>query len=328
MEIVHKSFLIITFLIIGLFVSCTDDNGNTSISEEVFLPEVRVDQEIVIVKIENDVNVNITDGAGSYNAFSLNPDIATVITTNNVLTIKGVNIGKTSIIISDAESRYMELPVIAYLYDKLILSETELDIEFKLGNLPVKPYIVDIIEGNGQYSVESDSEIATAEIYEDGKIAVSIKGEGKGKITITDIKGLQSVISINARTTTEPFTDEELENIKNEEELTFNYESETRYNEWFYGTIFNTIENGKNLYGYNNFGFLVLKVYFSGDKSVGVKTNATLTFKTQLPNIDPVDDQPIKFEIIKNDGTKIWAVYSFVKNNKVHGGYFIQKINP
>lgn len=36
----------------------------------------------------------------------------------------------------------------------------------------------------------------------------------------------------------------------------------------------------------------------------------------------------IDFEIIKNDGVKIWAIYSFVQDERLYYGYFIQNINP
>lgn len=46
-------------------------------------------------------------------------------------------------------------------------------------------------------------------------------------------------------------------------------------------------------------------------------------YKTLSISADPID-----FEIIKNDGEKIWAVYSFMKQERLHYGYFIQNINP
>lgn len=89
--------------------------------------------------------------------------------------------------------------------------------------------------------------------------------------------------------------------------------------------MLNRVENGRNLYGWDYFGFYYLKIYFAGDKAVGKKENASLAYYYSSTNISA---DAIDFEIIKNDGVKIWAVYSFVMDGKLRYGYFIQNINP
>ncbi|MDD3909598.1 MAG: hypothetical protein PHN86_06555, partial [Proteiniphilum sp.] len=82
---------------------------------------------------------------------------------------------------------------------------------------------------------------------------------------------------------------------------------------------------GRNLYGWDYYNFYYLKIYFSGDKEVGKKENASLVYRYGSTSISA---DHIDFEIIKNDGNKIWAVYSFIRLEVLHYGYFIQNINP
>lgn len=82
----------------------------------------------------------------------------------------------------------------------------------------------------------------------------------------------------------------------------------------------------------NKYGWSVwseyLTIWFSGDKTVGKKEKALLSQFTYEDYTTQFTEEPAILEIIKNNGTKIWAVYSVLKADKLSYGYFCAKINP
>ena len=73
-------------------------------------------------------------------------------------------------------------------------------------------------------------------------------------------------------------------------------------------------------YGWSTYNEHLL-IWFSGDKSVGKKEKAFLSQFTWEDYTTEYTDEPIIFEIIKNDGT----VYTIQSNGKSYG-YFCAEI--
>lgn len=327
MKRIYTSFFITAVMLLA-FMACSKDNkGNEPVVDPI--PEFNIGKQSLDIKVGEKANIPIEKGAGEYKAFSLNPEIVKVELVNNALVIDAVKNGKSAIVISDKEARYKSLPVVVYTYDEILVNKPDVEVKFKLGNPPSEPVIVDITQGNGDYKVTSDNKNVEARISYENKIFIYLKGKAEANVTVSDYKGLKTIIKVHAIESTEPYTEEELEVIKSGNTLLYRFEDDVKFNlssTWL--TFLNTSENGKILYGYEYEEMMMLKIYFAGDKTVGVKKDATLSFKAVWGNIPAFKDQPIKFEIIKNDGTKIWAIYSFVKENKLYSGFFVQSIEP
>ena len=102
-------------------------------------------------------------------------------------------------------------------------------------------------------------------------------------------------------------------------------DASTQY--WFGNTKFiGGIENNKNLYGleYSSAAYrtaLNMWISFEGDTSVGEKVGGSFT-RTLPYYEEEFGNEAADVEIIKNDGSKIWAVWSFIKNDKLFYGHF------
>lgn len=326
MKRIHTSLFMIAVMLLAFMACSKDNNGSEPVVTPI--PDFGFDKQSVDIKVGEQTKIVVKKGQGEYKAFSLNPDIAKVEIVNDALVVEGLKNGKSAIVVSDKESRYKSLPIVVYTYDELTLSKAEIEVKFKLGSPPSNPVVIDITKGNGDYAVVSDSKNIEARIVEDNRVLIYVRGKAEANVTVSDYRGLKSTIKLHAIETTDPYSEEELEMIKSGNMLLYRFDDDVKFNasnEWL--TYYNTTENGKILYGYQYEELMLLKIYFAGDKTVGVKSDATLSFKAVWGNTPTFTAQPIRFEIIKNDGKKIWAIYSFVKDNKLYSGFFVQNIN-
>lgn len=318
MKAKYKLFILLsTLLPVGMTGCSSDDEGN---NPGVEVPELALKEQEIKVKIGNDVNVDITEGGGDYKAFSLNQEIAKVELANNKLTIQGLKIGKTSLIVSDNDNCYQRLAVMVYEYDAIKLETQDVEIKYPKGH--PKAIAVNILEGHGSYAITCDNEDILEAYLNAGRIILNAKGkEGVTNVTVTDYCGLTAVIKVTTITSEIPYDEAELEVIKANEKLRCQFDGS---NSLSYYTVLNEKVGEFNLHGWDYNGMYYLKIYFPGDKEVGVKPNSKLSSKRFVV----FDEEPIKFEIIKNDGAKIWAVYSLLKDDKLYFGHFCQNINP
>lgn len=316
--------LLLSFICIFLFGCSKEDIDEPVTDTET---SIVLDKETVDIRIEENRNVLISEGNGDYNAFSVNPDIADVTVNGNNIEIQGKNIGSTSIIILDKKTQLKRLPVTVYQYDKIVLEKETVDIEFRLGNK--KEIRITVLEGNGQYSAVSEDEtIATVQTSENTIIITSQGKEGKTNIVVTDASKRHTVLSINTTSTLIPYDEDELSSIMERTTTPYFAFNGTNISSSSY-TYLNTIEDGMNLSGYTLYNFYVLKIYYPGDKSVGEKQGCKISYQN-VPYgqfSDGTLDMEY-FKIIKNDGSKIWAVFSLIENDMLKYGYFIQNINP
>ncbi len=287
-------------------------------------PELHFDKDKVVVLLDagNETKIDITEGAGDYKAFSLNMDIATVSMSGNSLFVKGISNGETSIMVSDKENRFKAISV-SVQYERIVLAELTVDLTYRLGR--AKSVAIDILAGNGGYSIVSgDEEIATASVS-DNTLTVTVPGKKAGETTITlkDKAGREAIVNAKATFTKEPYDEAELEAIISETSNTYVFDGEAA-SRWY--SFLNTVKDGMFLYGWDFYDYEYLRIYLAGDKSVGDKPGSRFEHKSWEDEL-PLKDLDV-CRIIKNDGTKIWCIYSYVHNEIQYSGYFIQDIKP
>lgn len=322
MKTIHK--LVFSFCILAITLnSCSsDDDKKNDIPVVKETPELGISEEPISVIVDKETSVEITQGASGYNAFSLNPDIATAKVEDNQVTISGKSGGSTFIIVSDQSGQYKKFPVTAY-YDKLTLEQEHVDIEIPNG-APGEA-TVRVLLGNGGYSATSDNtDILSMSVSGDYVVITAIK-EGDATVTVKDVMGMEGCFTVHTTISTSPYTKEELEKIKSNSKVRYEFEG-YKIEESRYYVFENTVENGMNRYGWRpTYPGEYLTIWFSGDKTVGKKEKAFLSQFTYEDYTTQYDNEPIIFEIIKNDGKKIWAVYTVQSNGKSYG-YFCAEI--
>lgn len=319
MKTTHK--LIFSFCILALSLnSCSsDDDGKNDIPVVKETPELNISEESINVIVDKETSVEIIQGGSEYNAFSLNPEIAIAKVEDNQVTISGKSRGNTFIIVSDQSGQYKKFPVTAY-YDKLTLDQEHVDIEIPNG-APGEA-TVRVLLGNGGYSVTSDNnEILSVSISGDYVVITATK-EGDATVIVKDAMGMEGCFTVHTTISTSPYTKQELEKIKNSSQV--RYEFEKYKPSLSRATLYNTMENGMHKYGWSTYSEHLL-IWFSGDKSVGKKEKAFLSQFTWEDYTTQYTNEPIILEIIKNDGKKIWAVYT-VESNGMSYGYFCAAI--
>lgn len=317
----YKTLLGILLLAVPLLtlLSCGSDGDIPPVTEP---SELEIEKEQVEIVVGNKAELEIVKGNDEYKAFSLNDEVVTVGISGNKLIVDAVGRGKTSVIVSDGSGQYRSLSVVSY-YDAIKVEQEVVGLWLPLGSIKTKR--VEILQGNGDYHAESsDPEIVSVQASGELLLLTGRK-EGKVSITLTDALDVTTTIQVEVTSTTEPYDEWELKAIMKQETLCYVFDNSVVENATTSYTPINKIENGRNLYGWDYYNYYYLKIYFSGNKEVGKKENASLVYRYSSINIS---EDSIDFEIIKNDGKKIWAVYSFVKQERVHYGYFIQNINP
>lgn len=319
-------FLLVIVLPAISFTGCGDDDDNVPKTTEEEVPEFVLAQDLIKVKIgpENKVDVDIKQGGGEYDAFILDSSIATVEVTDGKIKVEGLSNGKTSLIISDKYNRYRKLPINVYTTDKLQLSSEEFNLVTPLGNSHTSK--ANVVLGNGGYEVTSDNSAVTVSVDEDGVIrltATSTKEEFGANVTVTDCLGLSANIAVKVTASLEPFSDEDLAVITSDNTKRYYYNN-SRIDDSYYTYLNEKTIDGKQRYGWDYYSYYWCYVDFIGDKTEGVKEDATFIYHTWRNEIN----MPVTLKIIKNDGTNIWGIFSYVNDaeEKLYTGYFCDAV--
>ena len=106
--------------------------------------------------------------------------------------------------------------------------------------------------------------------------------------------------------------------------------SDTRYyfdgrSSLYYVTHYNFKEGDFNVRGYKWSSNVTLKLFYPGDHSVGKKEGSLITNYVRYSSSN-VENHTVDFEIVKNDGKNVWAVFSYVENEKLYYGYLCQPL--
>nr|WP_320037482.1 pilus assembly protein N-terminal domain-containing protein [uncultured Bacteroides sp.] len=319
MNIKYKLILFAIAISSISFISCKDDKEDII---PVEIPELELGKSTIEISVDSTAIVNITQGAGEYQVFSLNSDIAKAELSDNKIYIKGVTNGTTSILVSDKNNEFRQIKIVSH-YNAIKLANNSVNISMKLGN--DAQISLRILGGNGSYIAKSDTNIVDTSISGDSIIQIVAHKKGVANIKVSDSYGLSTNVTVNVETTTIPYSEDELNSIKSDATSRFSfygYSIPSSTSSSF--KLVNTVENGKNLYGWTYYSsYYYMKFYFSGDNNLGIKSDATFSYKYSVS----FTDEPLNLEIIKNDGTKIWATFSFVKNEKLYYGYFCTNKN-
>ena len=210
-------FLIMAVFSFGGLQSCSDDENE--------IPEVKPQEELTFtsdllrVKIgaENRVALPIATGAGEYNAYSFDSEIADVVAGDdgNVY-IEGYKNGSTTLVVSDAANNYKKLEVRVYTTDELKLSHTEFNFVTPMG-YSSSTSECSVTLGNGGYSVSSDNDKVVPEIDSESGIITLTATSGKEEyiaiVTVTDCSGLTATMKVNVKPTFEAFTQSDIDMI-------------------------------------------------------------------------------------------------------------------
>mgnify|MGYP001514494862 FL=1 len=333
MKITSKIIVLLMSVLLPIgFVGCSDDDDDmpNSLGEEA--PEFVLGQESVKVKIgpENKVIIDIKQGGGEYDAFIFDAKVAFAEVADGIIKVEGLANGQTFLMVSDKYNRYRKLPVDVYTTDKLQLSHETLDFITPLGNSKILK--ANVILGNGGYKVTSDNPAVSVSIDEAGEIRMKTTSRREdfiANITVTDCQDLTANIVVTVKASLEPFTIEELEAIKADNSRRYYFGKTRTDDEEDIEYVNMAIDDGKIRYGWNIWGAFYYYIDFIGDKTEGVKENATFSI-TSWSVDDEYNDQAVTFKIIKNDGTNLWGVFSFIDEEKefVYAGYFCDTVNP
>ena len=313
------------------FAGCSDDDDDMPNPGGEEAPEFVLGQESIKVKIgsENKATVDVKQGGGEYNAFILDARIAKTEIVDGVIKVEGLANGQTFLMVSDKYSRYRKLPVSVYTTDKLQLSHETFDLITLLGYS--KTLKANVVLGNGGYEVMSDNPAVSVSVNEAGEIsmkATSKKEDFTANITVTDCTGLTANIAVTVKASLEPFTTEELEAIKADNSRRYYYRGR-RTDDYDVEYVNTTIDDGKIRYGWNLWGSYYHYMDFMGDKTEGVKEGATFSVSSWIVS-DKYSGQAVTLKIIKNDGTNLWGVFSFVDEEReiLCSGYFCDTVDP
>lgn len=319
------------------FSSCSDDDNNGPV-----VPGS--DTDLVLtegttrVKIgeENRVALPIESGAGEYNAFSLNPEVADVYFDQaGTPFIEGFKNGTTSIVVSDASGAYKKLPVAVYTTDQLQLTHTEFQFVTPLG-IEVSNSEAGVSLGNGGYEITSDNDKVIASIEpENGAITLRARS-GKdiyvATVTVTDQTGLTAEMKVSVTPTFDPFTQEELNNLKNNPEedcyilspqisSNRNYDFSSTYGR-SYGDWKNEVEDGYYVFGWwelwygSDYGGHY--IIYPSTATVGQEVNATYKYKYNYSysNSYPTYELEGKAKVLRDDDWKVVVWWNVDMDNE------------
>lgn len=325
MKYLNKTFVWLTALCAFsfTFVACNDDEEPVQQIEDF---ELAAEQMRVKIGADNMQAIEVATGAGEYQAYVLDETIARIVEQDGQVYVEGLHNGQTTVIVSDAASRYRRIAVQVYTTENMVLSDTDFNLEAPLGFNATAA--ASVVEGNGEYTIESDNENVVATIDEEtGEITISGRGrmqEYTAVVTVSDCTGITATINVTVVGSTTPFTAADLEEIKASTDGTLVFDGDVSVLYRYGNKIAAVQSNGKMRVGIDYYSYYRVHVEFNGDLSVGVKADGTFS-----SNYDwRYTNQPCDVEVIKNDGTRVWIIFSWIDTDaeSLHRGYIIHNL--
>lgn len=319
--------MLATAMMMG-FTACSDDDDvydpETNVPEAQERPVIKTDvADEVQVGVGETATFNITDGGGDYKVVAENPEFVNATINGNAVTLTGVGKGIAGVVVSDAKGNYKHITV-KCMYFKITLDKQEVNVGMKLGHTDGVAKVT-VVGGNGNYTAESaDETVARVSVKGD---VITIQGvkTGETTVTVTDMMGLTQTVNVKVETTTVPFTEDEKAEVLalTENKMVFDG-TEPLFAS--YGNVYEvTQEDGfvtiRAYYKWYPNNAMVMK--FKGDLSVGTKTEGSLTNKDWY---DTLSYEGMTYEILKNDGSRVWGIVHLAEENYLHVGYFCTSI--
>lgn len=294
-------------------------------------PELNVGIELFDLKKGTSKSQQIVSGAGEYRVDVLDPAIAAVTLEGNSLTVEGLEVGETDIVVSDGGGSYKSVKVNVYKSDVVSLSTERLDLVLKMGAAALDSF--SITDGNAPYNViSSNPDIVSVELDEDG-VTVSVTGlaEGEATVTVTDSRNLTATLVVSNTVQDTPFSDEELEEIKSQPVHTYvvngtkitKYQlDQSGYDDIMWSMYIWGALSAKSSYD-NLYVFSKTNVDMS---SVGKKEGLCLCYSvgstTYISRSDAVDAHA---EVIKVEDGKAWITF-YAEKDILYSGYLVVKL--
>lgn len=138
--------------------------------------------------------VEITSGNGKYVIDVAQPTVAEATVKDGRIMVKALKYGFTTLTVSDraGESASFDLSVLGYYDIELEGHEVE---DFQNGRVMT----VNIVEGNGEYTIKSaDESIATAVVEKDSVIVITTGNPGETVVTLMDKGGKQDTVHVTS----------------------------------------------------------------------------------------------------------------------------------
>lgn len=301
-------------LTFGMASCDDDDNNNNEQQKPATKTELKCDVDTIEVGVGEAATFNILEGGGDYKLICENEDIAKATVEGNSVTVNAFTNGFTGVVISDAEGNYKRV-VIKAMYFEIFVASTDVTVFMKLGH-DAGYGDINILGGNGNYKVDiEDLQVVKLKSIKGSVITLQAVKVGETTCTITDALGLTKTINVKVETTTVPFSEAELEMVRNLNSNTFNWDSYDGYSWATYAC--EAIEGGKTKAYWDYYQWRWQSCTWTGDASVGKKGKGV--FHDQVYNSEDFD---VDVEILKNDGSRVWGVCSGIKNDYLYVGYF------
>ena len=322
------------------FTSCNDDDPLVTLDpvekvegEQGGESTLKVPEEVVKVKIGNDIAVPAEGAQGTVNAYSLNENVVKIADSGNGPMIQGVKNGTAEIMVSDDSGSYKKFTVSVYTTDVMQLSHTAYDFETPLGSSATTTEC-HVVLGNGEYTIESDNSKVSASIdSETGAItmtATSSKENFTANVTVRDISGLEATIAVTVKYTLDAFTNAELNELlaKDEDDISYNgnYPSYFRYYKLYgssYGEMLTRTEDGITSTGFeyaSRWSAYAILLNYPEGTGLNTEVDGTLTYAQGNER-----DYNGKIKILADNAEKFVAIWYNVdlENEVLDRGYVV-----
>lgn len=319
-------YVAMTALALSLgFTACSDDDEpGYPQPNPVETSELAFDKDTVKVGVHETATFTITQGAGDYRLITEDSTIASATLEGNVVTVTSQRKGITGLVISDAKGGYKRI-LVKSMYMNMVLDKNEVNVGMKLGHTDGIAN-VKVLEGNGSYqAVSADESIAKIQrIVGDSMVVIQGVANGTTTVTITDMMGLTQTVNVTVATTTVAYSDDEKQELLADNEVHWTWDERKTTGSWYQFTH-GTADDGRTTvyYAYNTtwYHMTYAQVWFTGDLSVGEKSNGRIYYDSSWNGYDYTEG--VKVEIIKNDGEKVWGIFSVIKDDYLHYGNFV-----
>ena len=222
MKIKHFLYASGALLMLTALAACSENE-----KEDVDTPaggagEITLVSDVIEVKIGEDnvvlLESVIADGAGAYNAYSLTPEMCEIVRGNDGrLYIQALQNGFGEIMILDADNNYKRVVLTLYTYEAITFNFDSYDFKIRIGERATTSSL-EVIEGNGNYTLSCDNDRIEARIEQSGRITLTATAaieDFVATLTVTDQAGRTGEITVTVMSTTDSFTDDEIEAIRN-----------------------------------------------------------------------------------------------------------------
>lgn len=272
----------------------------------------------------------IVDGAGDYNAYSLDPSVADVVEDEqgNVF-IEGFKNGYTSVVVSDAAGTYKRLGVSVYTTDVMALSHSKFDFTVPMGR-SVSSTECSVVEGNGEYVISvapDDGKIRATIDAETGKISITAtagKEEVTYKLTVTDASNLTASIDVTVVPTFDAFIQSEIDAIIAETGNMVDYNDDYPYTFYYflngysgYGEMGLDIADGVSTvgwacdYGYGSYiyYYYAVKISYPEGTALNTEVDGSMIYGSGNGYQEKPKTYPGTVKIVADDSEKIVVLW-------------------